>query len=395
MSSRTESGEVAISEGRVSAKFFDERRYWSGIKHRILADYIQVYLKKRGGTKTDFFFVDGFAGRGSYGSGATYELGSPIIMWELAESLRNEGKGNRLHCINVERDRDHYLDLSAALARADPSTTKVFHGSLADHHDDILKLMDGHPAICFLDPYGVVGVEFDEMSPIFRRPDTEILINFSTPTLVRLAGFEDSQAKDAQKKVARVSITLGEDPLDPNPMWLQKLRECSDSSTWVCWVIKQYMKRVMEVSPELRHALAYPVRKSWDGREKYYLLFASRSRHAFPLMNDFVYREDDRLYQEAEAALVPAGQMSFISPVLDRHRQQRFVEGLEALPDEIYDQREPLNGRSVEFIIQEKCLEQLARFQQKQYRGAVRGLVKQHRATYGPGEGDKRIVWFS
>ena len=69
--------------------------------------------------------------------------------------------------------------------------------------------MGNAPAVCFLDPFGVVGISVADIRPLLVRPDTEILLNLSTPTLHRLAGFATSDSKEACGKFNQLSRTLG------------------------------------------------------------------------------------------------------------------------------------------------------------------------------------------
>src|SRR5215211_2993459 len=116
------------------ADFFDELRFWSRTKLRILEKYIDAYLRKRARFNPTIYYVDGFAGQGYYGQeGQPGEEGSPLRMARFAQRIRDDGKPYRLICLNTELSNKRCQELQRVLAGFDPELVHVFCGSFAEH----------------------------------------------------------------------------------------------------------------------------------------------------------------------------------------------------------------------------------------------------------------------
>lgn len=82
-------------------QFFLRMYEWSDRKLQLLQRYIDSAAKILG--KIDrIYYVDGFAGRGTYLDGS---IGSPIRIAELAQRFAEEGKPYSFRCINDEREQ--------------------------------------------------------------------------------------------------------------------------------------------------------------------------------------------------------------------------------------------------------------------------------------------------
>jgi hypothetical protein len=78
-----------------------------------------------------------------------------------------------VRCINVERDRGCHEQLVRNLAPW-PDVAIALRGEFAAHLTDILDTIGDDPALFFLDPFGISGVE---MQIIARRGKTELLLH--------------------------------------------------------------------------------------------------------------------------------------------------------------------------------------------------------------------------
>lgn len=370
--------------------FFHEIRFWSRTKHRILEKYLDAYLRKRGGSHSRIYYVDGFAGQGTYGQPASgIEEGSPLRMARFAQRINEESRAYRLICLNTEIDRNRCKSLKEALSGFDPDLVQVYCGAFAEHLPQLLTIMGRSPAVCFLDPFGVVGISVDDIAPLLVRADTEILLNLSTPTLHRLAGFVTSDAPGVRSKFRQLSRTLGEDSRNDSPEWLAK-REGLSSDGWEAWAAQQYLEQMRRRSPHLKYGMAYPVRQKYGGGVKYFLVFASRAMDAFPIMSDFICTEEDDLRLQAEVASRAAGQKSMFAPVHVSEREERFA----ALIEEIHGYGIAHQGVNRKHIIEHFSYRYLGEFRQSHYRFMIKQLVESNRAAFGPGTKDLAPITF-
>jgi three-Cys-motif partner protein len=246
---------LSENEAEESDEWFDEPRTWSRIKLRVLEKYIGAYLNKRGGFHREFYYVDGFAGPGYYGRrGEPREEGSPVRLARFAQRIVAAHKPYKLICINTERNRNRCHRLQTALSDYPADLVHVLCGTFQANLNRILGMMGTAPAVCFLDPFGVVGISPQDLLPLLGRSDTELLLNLNTRVLHRLAGSATSDAREAQGKINRLSRILGESIGDPLPEWLH-LRSKLDSQAWEEWAVRRYIgelqaleRRVQEVT---------------------------------------------------------------------------------------------------------------------------------------------------
>jgi len=368
--------------------FFDEKKDWSRVKHSILKKYLDIYTNIRGSKNPLLFFIDGFAGPGWYGSGDQREQGSPILAAELAQRAISEGKPYRLHCILVEGDPDRAEQLAEAMSGFDRSLATVMPGPFSEWRPTILRQIGDHPALFFLDPWGVKGIELSDIQSLLDRPDTELLIRLDAERLRRLAGNEDSAAPESVGKLRRVSLVVGEDPDDPEGGWLGQWRQLGSSLEWEEWAVATYARRLRERSPHLQHAVPYPVRETYRSRPKYYLIFATRYPPAVGYMNEVVCIEDENLFSSTEA--VRGAQLSFLGDIHVQERESRLRD----LMEEIHQYGIAHQRVSRSDIMQHFAVRRFGQFMKKHYRQAIDALVAAGRARYDGRANDKAPIIF-
>ena len=195
-----------------------------------------------------------------------------------------------------------------------------------------------------------------------------------------MAGFEDSEARERNAKLANVTRTLGEDPASETPAWLEMWHRLRDSRRWEEWAAQTYMEMVVRLSPDLKYAMAYEVRAKFRGRPKYYLVFASRKADAFPIMNDFLCSEEEHLFATTEAVR-PSGQTSFLVPF----REQERGSHLRKIAEEIHAYGLQHQGISGAALLEHFTFERLGEFRKSQWRQAVESLVNEGRARRSKG----------
>jgi three-Cys-motif partner protein len=353
------------------------------------------YVKKRGSGNSRLYYVDGFAGRGVYGKEPPFEEGSPLKIARLAQRIKDEERKYRLYCLSSEIDLARCARLKEVLAFADPDLVKTYCGPFADQLPGMLKQMQGHPAVFFIDPCGIIGIAPDELQPVAARPDTEILLTLSLPTMFRMSGSARSAAPEAGGKVERLSRLLGEDPENPDPDWARKKDELG-TEAWADWAVHHYLDRIQTMSPHLRYGLSYPIREKFKSGTKYFLIFATRSMDAFPFMTDFICSEEDALQLEAEIESRNQGQLSLFAPRHEMDREERFP----AVIEEIYQYGLEHQRCTRKEIVEQISFRHLGKFMQKHIRYMVSQLIESGRATVDDGpdkhkELDRRPITFN
>jgi len=261
----------------MAEEHFDELKDWSARKHALLHAYLDGFVRITGSRDPYVYYVDGFAGPGLYVDG---NKGSPILAAEYAQSLA--GKTYALRCINVEEDPDNFASLTANTVNYAPVVTNL-PGAFGDQVDQILGMVKQQPAIFFLDPFGLKGIEWRYLSRVGQRSSiTEILMRVNPSDLQRLAGFWNSADPGAAAKCQLLTDYFGFSSRDE---WLKVWL-----SDGVEGLINLYMTRLRQL---FKFAYRCAIR-SINGSLKYYLLFATHHAKGAVLMNDTVYlRESD------------------------------------------------------------------------------------------------------
>lgn len=258
--------------------YFEELKEWSARKHDLLTRYLDGFVRILGGSAGLVYYVDGFSGPGRYEDDAK---GSPLLAAEYAQGL--VGKPYKLRCINVESDSDRFANLQINTA-AYLAVTRNFEGEFGDHVDKILREIGLRPAIFFLDPFGLKGIEWRHVSKVLRRRrPSELLIRIKPSDLQRLAGFAESASIDAAGKCQLLTNLYG---FTDATRWITAWR-----TDGVQGLVRLYLMRLHD---EIEHARGtafahyYPIR-SLEGELKYYLVFVTGHPKGAVLMNDIVY----------------------------------------------------------------------------------------------------------
>ena len=196
--------------GPVAEKFFEGKKAAAFLKHAILDAYVDPFTMKTGKWSKDHrvAFLDGYAGEGRYGDGGE---GSPALLIRKAKAVADK---RQLECAFVEADEETYARLCHVVdEEGDGLTIDIYCGSVQAHLDEILADKLDIPLFVFLDPFGLM-IPFDDVAKVFKRPGgmgapaTELLINFSTTALRRIAGHLYSAAANA-KTLGRMDEVCG------------------------------------------------------------------------------------------------------------------------------------------------------------------------------------------
>lgn len=308
-------------------KFYTEAKEWSARKHRLIRKYTDGFTRIMGGTHGQVYYVDGFAGRGYYDDGTP---GSPVVIAQYAAGIAGKKKPYRLLCINVEADHSTYADLCKATERYKHVVVHNFEGTFGEHVETILSVIGDAPALFFLDPFGVKGIEWNVMRRILERPRTDVWLRLDVSTLARLHGFIDSQGKGAEKKCLLLANFFGLDQ--------RGLREHLGGLS-TDEMVDFYLGRLAQACGKHTgrgYAAVYSIR-SIEGRQKYYLAFACRHPKALTLTSDIVYGEEETFEREQEEYRRSGGMYQPLLPGMKPTREQVFVKKVARLKRDIWE----------------------------------------------------------
>ncbi len=276
---------------RKSKEFFAELKDWSERKHQLLNMYLSAASKIMGSTWKRVVYLDGFAGRGTYGDGTTSLPGPPVKAAQLAQTCLDGGKAYSLRCINIEEDPQHFAELCASTS---PFGGLVLNlpGTFLANTDRILQELGGQAGICCLDPFGIKGIDWSAVERLIRRPNvTDLWIRFDHQTVRRLSGFFESGDPRGPKKLDNLFRVYG----ITDPVELQQRLAGATPEERVEKALRLYMERLGSTYYHARgegYAAAYCIRAT-TGRVKYHMVFATGHPKGLTLANDVAFTVEE------------------------------------------------------------------------------------------------------
>lgn len=268
-----------------------DRHAQSVYKHELLRQYLPrfIAMSSSGAAASDrsATVVDGFAGPGSYATGAP---GSSLLMLRSAESLSASVHTTLWF---VERDPDTFAHLQSTMLAAGPTTSTLhtLSGDIDDHLDAILVDAQGQPMFLFLDPCGT-NVSRSRLKDLFAKrraqssPPTEVLLNLSAELLRRVSGLLFSPAAAspaAQKSLARLDAMFGGDD------WRAVARSARtahpESFEYTADALADRYFRTLCADTSMGGAMT-PVRRKPGDQPIFYLVFLTRSPVGLWHIND-------------------------------------------------------------------------------------------------------------
>lgn len=179
-------------------KHFERFEDHTRLKHFLLEAYLKQWATILARRFPRLWFIDAFAGAGRDRTGAP---GSPVIAAEVARAVAEThfgapigtalGRDRGLRVVAIEADHGRYLRLRDVLrpfGTEPPIVAFPREGTLPPYLDDLLRHIGSDPALYFLDPFGVEGLDAAVLPRLLNAPHAEILVLFSDEGAVRLAG---------------------------------------------------------------------------------------------------------------------------------------------------------------------------------------------------------------
>ncbi len=276
--------------------FFEEQKEWSRRKIVILRKYFRAFGRILGSHAGQCVcYVDGFAGPGIYKDGF---IGSPVVAAKVAADLAQSPRAFNIKCINVEIKQDLYDNLCTHLADFPPEVVINLKGRFDELLPEILSRVGRSPTLFFLDPFGLGGLDWDKLLPLFSRPGkTEILINFNTRQARRLAGFLDSSYAHAASRVKKLSSVMGTEK------WMVAWKEAQDKSQEDRdeTLVGAYREQVLAFG-RFAYACSYPIRSFPDEALKYHLVYGTGNFKGIDIMNEILCGAEEDFQAQLEEA---------------------------------------------------------------------------------------------
>lgn len=297
--------------------FFDYRREWSRWKHEILRRYLPKFAGILGSRHATIYYIDGFAGAGSYRDKKVPTNpsvpGSPLIAAQLAHEIISSGRWPyELRCVNLEPNASNFAALTTVLGAYQPPLVNNLSGTFRQNLDEILRVIGGHPALFFLDPFGYKGMEWDAMCSLASRSaqhKTELIVNFNVGKVDRDAGWLRSRGHPAA------------------PAFVRSLNELMGTDDWQKIAVAALPKDQRDVQltmlycqrlADIFHGTVcrYPVR-TIDGKLKYFILHVTAHLRGAREMSDVLYRVGNEYESERERVQVSRGKQLSLFDALD------------------------------------------------------------------------------
>lgn len=183
------------------------------LKHFLLEVYLKQWAtihiagrRKAGALPKSLWFIDAFAGAGRDEQGTP---GSPLIAAGIALEInkahyKSWGKTSGMHVLAIEAHAGRFQQLKQALEPY-ASVAEVRDGKLQDLIDKLIPFLrkNNAPALFFLDPFGIHGLDASLLPQILGSERTEILLLFSDEGAVRLAGKAEAKVPTREELLAK------------------------------------------------------------------------------------------------------------------------------------------------------------------------------------------------
>jgi three-Cys-motif partner protein len=253
----------------------------SRIKHRILTGYLPSWTVILGSTFDLLYYIDCFAGPGSYEADGEMVDGSPIIAVNAGKEFAIKHVGKRLGIVLVDDDDGQLRVLKESLKRTEPYPFNLkVQTRLADSRAIMPRIVDRirtrrAPTFFLVDPYGH-PLSVPVLNDVLALPRSELFINLMWYRI--------------NMDMSNTSVAHHVDEMFGNDAW----REQGFTQQHGIRREKSFM-RYFEAQLAAQYVL--PFRIQFDAAEdanaanrtKYYLLHASNSLKAVLLMKEVMW----------------------------------------------------------------------------------------------------------
>ena len=275
----------------MSQDFFQSKKPWSPYKDMIIAYYLTPYLSKVCSLGKPVVVVDCFAGPGCFEDGSD---GSPLIISKAVRKIVEKGKA--VSALFIEEKRKYFQRLQESV-KDYQDVCRTIHGSFEDSAKEIADMARNNTVFVYIDPYGIKSLRFDTLAGIYanvaKGSSVEVLLNFSAPSLVRtgLAALKCAQQDDSEEEPDRTMTPADVDAIAGGTYWREIVTSDIPFSDKEEKCVSEYIGMMKRYFDEV---CSYGIKEKYEHTiPKYRLLFGSRHKDAFLLMNDAVCKARD------------------------------------------------------------------------------------------------------
>lgn len=256
------------------------------LKHEILRQYMPLFIAMPGSTATDkrLVVLDGFAGKGRYTDG------KPASAELILKAIKKLQQARRVTAFFIEKDKSSFESLIEVVNeyRAGDADVYAFRGRVDTYLDNVVSSATGVPLFLFLDPCGA-GLPFERLKSILtgprqgRRPQTEVLLNFSADLSRRTGGLLN---KDNAAEAQWMDATCG------GQWWRSTALDALSTSRKGTYegvthaVAHEYAQRLARATNSL--SVVVPVRRRLHHQPIYHLVFLTRSPYGLWVFADAI-----------------------------------------------------------------------------------------------------------
>lgn len=293
--------------------------YWADPSAHTLAklvihrDYLGTWFAKLGQTMPRIVYIDGFAGRGAYGTG---EIGSPLVALNVAANHIGDLANCDIQMFFIEHSEENAAHLEQLVdeLRAGGKvpgniTVQVINGMFGQQMHELVTSLETQgarmaPSFVMIDPFGWTDFGMDLIHRLSAlSPRSEVLVTFMELYIARAA------PQDNEALAEELDRLFG-----GRQHWIG-VRTQPDASSRRAYLLKQYDSQLR--AGGYKYVYPFEMRNRRNVPE-YYLVFATKNIEGLAGMKRAMWKAD------------PSGKFQF-SDYVDNQRREQPVLFQEAL----------------------------------------------------------------
>ena len=266
-------------------------KYWQNPAAHTLAklvihrDYLGLWFGKLGQTMPRIVYIDGFAGRGAYGTG---DYGSPLVALDVAANHIGNIANCDIRMFFIEHGAENAAELERRVdemkaAKKVPKniTVKVVNGSFGEQMHDLVTSLETHgaqmaPSFVMIDPFGWTDFGMDiihRLSALSLR--SEVFVTFMELAIARAVPQDNEALADELDRL-----------FGGRKHWIG-VRDQPDAASRRAYLLKQYASQLR--AGGYKYVYHFEMRNDKNVPE-YYLVFATKNVEGLSSMKKAMWK---------------------------------------------------------------------------------------------------------